>query len=90
MIKTENGRTEFKGNTSILLTDATLMLRGLREVLAEEHDIAFADREIDKALKLSRMDETEISEEKKKFNEMLDAKIEALRKLMAELVEDEE
>lgn len=63
MLKVDFGRTEIKGPEPHILTEFTILARNLRELLAEDESTEYADKQIEKCIKLSKMTPDEIDGE---------------------------
>lgn len=63
MLKADFERTEIKGSEPHILTEFTMLARNLREVLAERESIEYADKQIAKAIELSKKTPEELDVE---------------------------
>lgn len=63
MIKSENGNTAIQGTEHEIMSDATCMVRALREVFAEKHGAEGAEKRIQDIVRTSSMSEDELTEE---------------------------
>lgn len=63
MIKCDKGIIELRGGITILETELTCILKSMRKSLADSHDESFADDEIDRCLRLSRMSDDDLDKE---------------------------
>lgn len=60
MIKVNNETVEIRGNIIQLFTEATVVLRSVRETASEMFDPVIADRMIAGLFELAKMDDSEI------------------------------
>lgn len=63
MLRVDFERTEIKGSEPHILTEFTILARNLRELLAEDESTEYADKQIEKCIKLSKMTPDEIDGE---------------------------
>lgn len=63
MLKADFERTEIKGPETHILTEFTMLAKNLREVLAERKSIEYADKQIAKAIELSKKTPEELDVE---------------------------
>lgn len=76
MIKCNEGKSEIRGNVIILEAELTVILKDMREILTDTYgNETFADKMIDRILRLSRMSDDDLEKElqnsKKNLSERL-------------------
>lgn len=82
MIRTEFGNTHIKGDEQTILKELTILLKNVRETIADSHDTEYADERIEKCLKRSKMTEEEL------FADMIKTIREAKRRIDSELKDE--
>lgn len=83
MLKVNFQETEIKGSEPHILTEFTMLARNLRKLLAEEEGVEYADEQIAKCVKLSKMTPEELD------REILESLNKLVEKLASSLTEEE-
>lgn len=70
MISSNNGEVRLSGTTTVLMTDLSMIVRAINEMLIEDVGEECAKKMIDKAVELGMMDEDMVEQKaKEKMNE---------------------